>query len=54
MNLSLSKPIAGVVAVLLVAALALFLDGSYGQEQTRMTRVGGTMNQCTCTQRLDK
>ncbi len=54
MNFTVSKPIATVIIVLVVAAIIWLVDGLYGKEQVHMTRVGGTMNHCTCSQRLEK
>lgn len=55
MKFTFSKPIAKVVALaLLVVALLWFSDHLYGRRQVEMIRVGGTMNQCTCSQRLEK
>jgi hypothetical protein len=51
----LSKPIAAQLALTFVAfALLLLFDHFYGHRQEEMTRVGGTMNQCTCSERLEK
>ena len=50
-----SKPHLTPLALALVAGVLLLLyEHFYGQEQIRMTRVGGKMNQCTCSQRLEK
>lgn len=55
MRLILSKPIAKPVSLaLIVSALLWVSDYLYGRKQVEMTRVGGTMNQCTCSQRLEK
>lgn len=55
MRLTYSKPIAKIVALaLLVAALLWVSDHLYGRRQVEMTRVGGSMNRCTCSQRLEK
>jgi len=55
MRLILSKPLASHVALaFVVVALLLLFDHFYGRKQVQMTRVGGTMNQCTCSQRLEK
>lgn len=55
MGVILSKPIATPVALALIVAVLLWLsDFLYGRKQVEMIRVGGTMNQCTCSQRMEK
>jgi hypothetical protein len=55
MSIAFSKLTVTPIAVTLIAAMLLLLfDYIYGQKQVQMTRVGGEMNQCTCSQRLEK
>jgi hypothetical protein len=55
MKFVMSKPIAIDVALAFVAVVLLLLfDHFYGHKDVEMTRVGGTMNQCTCSERLEK
>jgi hypothetical protein len=55
MRISVSRPIAAPLALALVAAALLwFFDHLYGQKDVQMTRVGGRMNNCTCSQRIEK
>ena len=42
------------VLILLIAALLLLLGGFPGERGVEMTNVGGKMNNCTCSQRLER
>jgi len=39
---------------ILLVGLLWFFDRSFGQKQTHMAHVGGTPNQCNCTDRIEK
>lgn len=52
MNFNISKPNATTILAIVLAGCVWLLLGFSGEQQ--MTRVGGTMNHCTCTQRLER
>jgi len=55
MRFVISKPTASHLALAIITlALILLFDGFYGHKSVEMTRVGGMMNQCTCSERLEK
>jgi hypothetical protein len=55
MRYSSTKSIAATLALAFAALALLFLlDRGDGHHETQMTRVGGRMNECTCSQRLDR
>ena len=55
MGLTLRRPVLVPVVFALVAAMIVLLyDHFYGPKQGEMMQVGGKMNQCTCSQRLEK
>jgi len=55
MRYLLSKPIATHLGLAFLAvALLLLFDHFYGHKDVEMARVGGKMNQCTCSERLEK
>ena len=55
MKIMLSRPIATPILLSLAAAALLwFFDSFYGKKQVTMAEVGGKMNNCTCSQRLEK
>ena len=54
MNIKISKPGDAALLVIVAAGLLWFLSGFSGEQPPRMTHVGGAMNHCTCTQRLER
>lgn len=50
-----SSSLNGILLWTIVAAgLFWFLAGFSGEQKPQMTQVGGKMNHCTCTQRLER